>query len=241
MESAKKMNNGNHPKKVLLVDDEPQIVEVLDRYLTDEGFVVARAFDGAQAVAAFREERPDLIILDLTMPVMSGLDAFKIIREESRVPVIMLTSRVDEVDRVVGLELGADDYVTKPFSPREVAARVKTVLRRSGSPLEQAAASELAVGDLRVNVLEHEVRVGGKAAELTATEFHILEVLAEQPGRTFTRTQLLDRVKSGELEIFDRTLDRHIANLRRKIEPDPANPRYVLTVIGVGYKMAKSP
>jgi DNA-binding response OmpR family regulator len=228
------------PKKVLLVDDEPQIVEVLDRYLTDEGFIILRAQDGLQAIEAFREEHPDLIILDLNMPVMSGLDAFKIIRDESRVPVIMLTSRVDEVDRVVGLELGADDYVTKPFSPREVAARVKAVLRRSGSPAERDGVQELAVGDLRINVREHEVHVAGRAAAVTATEFRILEILAEQPGRTFTRTQLLDRVK-GELEIFDRTLDRHIANLRRKVEPDPSNPRYIITIIGVGYKMAKNP
>ncbi|HLJ83852.1 MAG TPA: response regulator transcription factor [Candidatus Eremiobacteraceae bacterium] len=229
------------PKKVLLVDDEAQIVEVLDRYLTDEGFIIVHAHDGLQAIEAFRSEHPDLIILDLNMPGLSGLDAFKIIREESRVPVIMLTSRVDEVDRVVGLELGADDYVTKPFSPREVAARVKAVLRRSGASADHDREQEIAVGELRISTRDHEVRVAGRAAEVTATEFRILEILAEQPGRTFTRTQLLDRVKSGELEIFDRTLDRHIANLRRKVEPEPSNPRYILTVIGVGYKMAKNP
>ena len=241
MEPPGQMSAAVAPKKVLLADDEAQIVEVLDRYLTDEGFVILRAHDGLQAIETFREERPDLIILDLNMPGLSGLDAFKIIREESRVPVIMLTSRVDEVDRVVGLELGADDYVTKPFSPREVAARVKAVLRRSGAPADLDREQEIAVGELRINVRDHEVRIAGRTADVTATEFRILEILAEQPGRTFTRTQLLDRVKSGELEIFDRTLDRHIANLRRKVEPEPSNPRYILTIIGVGYKMAKNP
>jgi DNA-binding response OmpR family regulator len=229
------------PKKILLVDDEPQIIEVLDRYLTDDGFIIIQAHDGLQALEMFREEHPDLIVLDLNMPGLNGLDAFKIIRQESRVPVIMLTSRVDEVDRVVGLELGADDYVTKPFSPREVAARVKAVLRRSGPSAGRDREQELTVGDLRINRREHEVHVAGRTADVTATEFHILEILAEQPGRTFTRAQVLDRVKSGELEVFDRTLDRHIANLRRKVEPDPSNPRYILTVIGVGYKMAKNP
>jgi two-component system, OmpR family, alkaline phosphatase synthesis response regulator PhoP len=241
VESLKPMNAAILPKKILLVDDEPQIIEVLDRYLTDDGFIIIRAHDGLQALEMFREEHPDLIVLDINMPVMNGLEAFKIIREQSRVPVIMLTSRVDEVDRVVGLELGADDYVTKPFSPREVAARVKAVLRRSGLPVDGERDQELTVGDLRINLREHEVHVAGRAAEVTATEFHILEILAEQPGRAFTRTQLLDRIKSGELEIYDRTLDRHIANLRRKVEPDPSNPRYILTVIGVGYKMAKNP
>jgi DNA-binding response OmpR family regulator len=235
------MTENGRPKRILLVDDEPQIVEVLERYLTDEGFLVSSAHDGAAAVQISRAERCDLIILDLNMPVMSGLDALKLIRVDSRVPVIVLTSRVDEVDRIVGLELGADDYITKPFSPREVVARVKAVLRRSPGGADEPVPRALRVGDLEVDLDEHEVRVGGRNPSLTPTEFRILEVLAEQPGRTFTRTQLLDKIKSEELEIFDRTLDRHIANLRHKLEPDPANPRYVLTVFGIGYKMAKNP
>ena len=229
-----------------MVDDEPQIVEVLEKYLVDEGFAVARAYDGAQAISQQIGQQPDLILLDLKMPTMHGLDAFREIRARSNVPIIMLTSRSDEVDRVVGLELGADDYISKPFSPREVVARVKTVLRRSGDivsarsvTVKEAPAATLRLAGLEIDPLEHEVRLGGKPINLTPTEFRILETLATTPGRTFTRSQLLDQVKTDDLEIFDRTLDRHIANLRHKIEADPANPRFILTVFGVGYKMAK--
>jgi DNA-binding response OmpR family regulator len=233
---------------VLVVDDEPEIVEIVERYLADEGFIVLRAYDGAQAVEAFVSGRPDLVILDLKMPVMHGIDAFKAIRAQSSVPVIMLTSRSDEVDRVVGLELGADDYITKPFSPREVVARVNAVLRRTradGRPTAVVEESENAggakrVGDLEIDPTEHEVRLKGTAISLTPTEFRILEVLASNPGRTYTRTQLLDTIRHDDLEIYDRTLDRHIANLRHKIEDDAAKPRYIQTVFGVGYKMAKA-
>jgi len=236
-------------KKILIVDDEPQIVEVVERYLADEGFAVSCAYDGAQAVSLQQVEQPDLILLDLKMPTMHGLDAFREIRTRSNVPIIMLTSRSDEVDRIVGLELGADDYITKPFSPREVVARVKTVLRRFGEapPVSQPAQSEppprtlLRVAELEIDPVEHEVRLSGKSIAITPTEFRILETLGATPGRTFTRSQLLDQVKTDELEVFDRTLDRHIANLRHKIEVDPANPRFILTVFGVGYKMAKRP
>ena len=233
-------------RKILVVDDEPQIVEVLEKYLVDEGFAVSRAYDGAQAVSQQIGQQPDLILLDLKMPTMHGLDAFREIRARSNVPIIMLTSRTDEVDRVVGLELGADDYISKPFSPREVVARVKTVLRRSGTTASahvvthrEAPTAILRLADLEIDPLEHEVRLRGKPLNLTPTEFRILETLATTPGRTFTRTQLLDQVKTDDLEIFDRTLDRHIANLRHKIEADPAHPRFILTVFGVGYKMAK--
>lgn len=236
-------------RTILVVDDEPQIVDILERYLTDEGFAVRRASDGAQAVELQRTELPDLIILDLKMPVMHGFDAFREIRLNSDVPVIMLTSRGDEVDKVVGLELGADDYIAKPFSPREVVARVKTVLRRAGDGAAAAAratsktalAAPTKIGDLEIDSSEHEVRLRGEAVHLTPTEFRILEVLVSSPGRTFTRVQLLDQVKGDELEIFDRTLDRHIANLRHKIEEDPAKPHYVVTVFGVGYKLSKNP
>jgi two-component system OmpR family response regulator len=236
----------NHTKTILIVDDEPQIVEIVERYLSDEGFHILRAFDGAEAVRIFDAEKPGLVILDLTMPVMSGLEAFREIRARSDVPVIMLTSRSDEVDRIVGLELGADDYITKPFSPREVVARVKTVLRRVGEPKEATPESStqqslVQIGDLEIDSREHEVRLHGEAISLTPTEFRILEILGASPGRTFTRSQLLDQVKGDELEIYDRTLDRHIANLRHKVEEDATKPRFVITVFGVGYKMAKNP
>jgi len=239
----------NQKKKILVVDDEPQIVEIVERYLADEGYRVLHAYDGAEAVKTFDVEKPDLIVLDLKMPVMHGLDAFREIRSRSNVPIIMLTSRSDEVDRVVGLELGADDYITKPFSPREVVARVKTVLRRSGEAVSADAAAPAAaqppevirIGELEIDSREHEVRLRNQSVPLTPTEFRILEVLAGSPGRTFTRGQLLDQVKGEDLEIFDRTLDRHVANLRHKVEEDPAKPRFIVTVFGVGYKMAKNP
>jgi two-component system OmpR family response regulator len=241
---------GSDPRrrKILVVDDEPQIVEVLEKYLTDEGFTVRTAFDGARAVELQQAEQPDLIVLDLKMPVMHGFDAFREIRSRSDVPIIMLTSRGEEVDRVVGLELGADDYIAKPFSPREVVARVKTVLRRAGDAASAPRSNKLAtsespirIGDLEIDSAEHEVRLHGQPVHLTPTEFRILEVLFTSPGRTFTRTQLLDQVKGDDLEIFDRTLDRHIANLRHKMEEDPTKPRYVVTVFGVGYKLSKNP
>ncbi len=232
----------NHAVSVLLVDDEPQIVEILDRYLSDEGFVVHKAYDGPAALRIAAAEKPQLVLLDLKMPGMSGYDVFKEIRADSTVPIIMLTSRSEEVDRVVGLELGADDYITKPFSPREVVARIKAVLRRtqaSGRAASTEPSAAIRAGDIEIDPAEHEVRVRGSAIALTPTEFRILELLASNPGRTFTRTQLLDKIKGDELEIYDRTLDRHVANLRHKIEAEPANPKYVLTVFGVGYKMAK--
>ena len=240
-------------KKILIVDDEPKIVEVLEHYLVDEGFEVNRAYDGKAAVQLFKETQPDCVILDLKLPGMSGLDVFHLMRADADTPILMLTSRTAEVDRILGLELGADDYISKPFSPREVVARVKTVLRRLDHSLPRqsiaAPAATLAndsprrvtIGGLQIRPDEHEVVVDGREIALTPTEFRILEVLAEHPGRTFTRSQLLDRAKGENLEVFDRTLDRHIANLRHKIEAEPSNPRYVLTVFGVGYKMAKHP
>jgi len=236
----------NQAKTILVVDDEPQIVEIVARYLSDEGFHVLHAYDGAAGVKTYDAERPDLVILDLNMPVMHGLEAFREIRSRSAVPIIMLTSRSDEVDRIVGLELGADDYITKPFSPREVVARVKTVLRRVGDTAAPTAAPEpvremVQIGELEIDSREHEVRLRGEVISLTPTEFRILEILGASPGRTFTRAQLLDQVKGDELEIYDRTLDRHIANLRHKVEEDATKPRFVITVFGVGYKMAKNP
>jgi DNA-binding response OmpR family regulator len=224
--------------RVLVVDDEAAIVDVLERYLQDEGFKVVRAADGAAAVEMAQRERPDLIVLDLNLPRLSGVEAFRRIRAASDVPVIMLTSRVSEVDRVVGLELGADDYISKPFSPREVVARVKTVLRRSQRALASNGGSDEVqrIGDIEIDRIGHVVRAAGSIVGLTPMEFRILDVLASNLGRTFTRDQLLDKVATDG-DVFDRTLDRHIANLRHKVERDPARPRHIVTVFGVGYKM----
>jgi DNA-binding response OmpR family regulator len=239
---------GERPGHVLIVDDEPAIVEILARYLRDEGFIVSEASDGVVAVEKAISERPDLVLLDLNLPGMHGSEVFRRVRSTYDVPIIMLTSRTDEVDRIVGLELGADDYIGKPFSPREVVARVKSVLRRSRRPVAVAEASEvlasdtqphlvLKAGPLDIDRSAHEVRVRGISVSLTPTEFRLLEALAANIGWALTREQLLDKV-STDADVFDRTLDRHIANLRRKVEDDPARPRLILTVLGVGYKMA---
>lgn len=222
-------------RSVLVVDDEPAIVEVLSTYLRDEGFAVHVAYDGEEALRAVRRERPDLVLLDLSLPKISGAEVFREIRRDSEIPVIMVTSRVNEVDRVVGLELGADDYIGKPFSPREVVARVKTVLRRTHQRSERPSDVQR-FGDIEFDRVGHEVRRAGRPVNVTPTEFRILETLIDHPGRTFTRAQLLDALTDKQLDIYDRTLDRHIANVRQKLEADPAHPHYVVTVFGVGYK-----
>jgi DNA-binding response OmpR family regulator len=222
---------------VLLVDDEPSLLEILETYLKEEGFGVRSTGDGESAVEIALRERPDLILLDLTLPKLSGIEVFRRIRAESGVPVIMLTGRSAEVDRIVGLELGADDYVSKPFSPREVVARVKTVLRRSSGEVRTELPRDVRrVGDLEIDLTAHEVRRGGDLITLTPTEFRILDALASHVGRAFTRDQLFDKL-GNDGQIFDRTLDRHVANLRQKIEPNPSRPAYLLTVVGVGYKL----
>lgn len=222
-------------RTVLVVDDEPSLVDVIARYLLDEGFNVIRAADGPGAVDAFAQHAPDLVVLDLTLPGFPGTEVFRQIRAIRNVPVIMLTARDGEVDRVVGLELGADDYMGKPFSPRELVARVKSVLRRYEHPGESATQHKR-VGAIAIDVAAHEVRVNGRPVVLTPTQFKLLDVLAEHVGQTLTRDQLLGRVTT-DADVFDRTLDRHIANLRARVEPDPANPRHIVTVFGVGYKM----
>jgi DNA-binding response OmpR family regulator len=230
---------------VLVVDDEPAIRDVVARYLRDEGFIVDEAGDGIAALVQAAASPPDLLILDLNLPQLSGVEVFRRLRERSDVPVIMLTSRVNEVDRVVGLELGADDYVGKPFSPREVVARVKTVLRRyrrehGASAGKVPGDPPQRIGDLEIDRAGHEVKLGGKVVVLTPMEFKILEVLASNLGRAFSRDQLLDKVSvDGGAHVFDRTLDRHIANLRQKVEREPARPRHVVTVFGVGYKLVE--
>src|ERR1700736_3423056 len=223
-------------RTVLLVDDEPGVVDVLERYLQEDGFRVLRATDGPGAIEQFERNRPDLVLLDINLPGLPGTEVLRRMRSVRDVPIIMVTGRVDEVDRVVGLELGADDYVGKPFSPREVVARVKSVLRRTEQRETPAAARERRVGAIAIDPVAHEVRVDGKPVTLTPTQFKILDVLATNVGQTLTRDQLLERV-SADGDVFDRTLDRHIANLRARVEPDPAKPRYIVTVFGVGYKM----
>jgi len=225
---------------VLVVDDEPQIVEFVRDYLKQAGFRVLTARDGQTALTVARHERPDLIVLDLMLPGgMDGLDVCRSVRQDATlgdVPIIMLTARDEEADRLIGLELGADDYVTKPFSPREVVARVRAVLRRAGR--DGPPPGIVHVGNLAVDLTNRSVTTGGQSVSLTPTEFDLLAVLARNPGRPFTRAQLMDLVYDVAYAGYDRAIDSHIKNLRRKIEPDPREPRYVLTVYGIGYKLA---
>jgi len=229
-------------RRILVVDDEPQITDVLRAYLEREGMIVEVCASVAQALSSLEQFPPDLLVLDITLPDGSGLDVLRAASSRNAVvPTIMLTARAEEADRVVGLELGADDYVTKPFSPRELVARVRSLLRRTGQTARTATEKptrRTRVGELEIDHNFHEVSVAGVPANLTATEFKILALLAENPGEVFTRSHLLDRI-GDDGEIFERTLDRHINNLRKKIEKDPRNPAYIVTVYGVGYKMRK--
>jgi DNA-binding response OmpR family regulator len=224
-------------RTILVVEDEPAIARVARDYLEHAGFGVMVAGDGDAALATARSAKPDLIVLDLGLPLRDGLDVTREIRRASTVPIVMLTARGDESDRIVGLELGADDYVVKPFSPKELVARVRAVLRRT----EQAAAGgteTLHVGDLVLDAPKMRVTVAGRGVSLTPTEFELVATLARQPGRVFTRSQLLDAVHGVAFESYERAIDAHVKNVRRKIEADPRHPRYVLTVYGVGYRFA---
>ena len=221
-------------KKILVVDDEPQITELLKSYLEREGYQVAVAADGEEALAMADAERPDLILLDLMLPKKNGFEVCRDIRAKSRVPIIMLTARDEEPDKIVGLELGADDYITKPFSPREAVARVRAVLRRSEP--DSPEGKIIRTGNLEIDSLRHEVKKNGKVIELTPTEFKILETLADSPRRVYTRLQLVEEVQGYSFEGYERTIDAHIKNLRQKIEDDPKNPRLIGTVYGVGYR-----
>jgi two-component system response regulator RegX3 len=225
-------------RTVLIVDDEPGLLDVIEPYLRDDGFDVVRASDGPSAMEAFERSSPDLVILDVNLPGFPGIEVLQRVRAVRDVPVILLTARTSEVDRVVGLELGADDYVGKPFSPRELVARVKSVLRRNERVPRDAAAPVKRVGSIVLDPAAHDVRVAGHAVALTPTQFRLLDILMTHVGQTLTRDQLLERV-SSDGDVFDRTLDRHIANLRARVEPDPASPRHILTVFGVGYKMVE--
>lgn len=219
---------------ILVVDDELKIVKIARDYLEQNGYRVLSAGDGTQALAMARHEKPDLIVLDLMLPGMDGLDVCRALRRESDVPIIMLTARTEEPDRLIGLELGADDYISKPFSPRELVARVRSLLRRAKGAVSQAGI--LRAKDLEINLDAHRVTRGGVSISLTRLEFNILAILAQHPGQTFSRTQLMDRLFGMTYAGIDRSVDAHIKNLRRKLEANPAEPRYVLTVYGVGYR-----
>jgi DNA-binding response OmpR family regulator len=226
-------------KRILIVDDEKEIVRTVRAYLDNEGFKTYAAYDGEQALRAWEEKQPDLIVLDLMLPKLSGIDVTKEIRKKSNTPIIMLTAKAAESDRIVGLELGADDYIVKPFSPRELVARVRAVLRRIegvGSETEHIVKSEL-----KIDLKTREVRIREEEIRLTSTEFDLLAFLAQHAGQVFTRLQLLHEVQGYTYDSFARTIDTHVKNLRRKIELDARAPQYILTVHGVGYRFAREP
>jgi DNA-binding response OmpR family regulator len=224
-------------RTILVVDDEPKIVQLARDYLEHAGFTVLTAHDGKAALASARGQRPDLVVLDLGLPELDGLDVARMLRAESNVPIVMLTGRSEESDKLVGLELGADDYVTKPFSPKELVARVRAVLRRLERP--KLSSELIAVGDVRLDVPRMHVTRSDRAVDLTPTEFELLATLAREPGRVFTRSQLLDAVHGVAFESYERAIDAHVKNIRRKLEDDPSSPRYLLTVYGVGYRFAE--
>lgn len=223
--------------RVLVIDDDVHVCEILKQYLADEGYHVQCAATAASGLQELDRDKFDLVILDLRLPDGRGIDVFPKIRVKTAAPVIMLTSCASETDMVVGLEVGADDYITKPFSPRAVLARIRAVLRRGEKRKTDA---DISIGDLSIDTDALEVRKGNESIPLTRTEFQILALLARRPGRTFPRSELLDAINADE-DTLDRTLDKHINNLRRKLEPDPHLPEYILTVHGVGYKMAREP
>jgi DNA-binding response OmpR family regulator len=227
-------------RRALIVEDDPDIVELVTHYLARDGFQVEAVGDGRAALAQLRRAEPDLLILDLQLPGLDGLAICREIRSQPRtrdLPVIMLTARGDEADRIVGLELGADDYVVKPFSPRELVARIRAILRRVDRQAEPS--DRIEVGGVSIDISRMRVEASGRNVELTPTEFQLLVALARQPGRIFTRSQLLDAIHGVAFESYERAIDAHVKNLRRKLEDDPGRPRYVLTVYGVGYRFAE--
>src|SRR5438552_7096858 len=221
-------------KTILVVDDEPKIVSLARDYLEHAGFAVVSASDGSEALARARAEHPDLIVLDLGLPKLDGLDVARALRQTSSVPIVILSGRADESDKLVGLELGADDYVTKPFSPKELVARVRAVLRRSERPATPS--DVIRAADVTLDVPRMRVRAGDRDVDLTPTEFQLLAALAREPGRVFTRSQLLDAVHGVAFESYERAIDAHVKNIRRKLEADPREPHYLQTVHGVGYR-----
>lgn len=225
-------------KKILVVDDEPQISRVLKGYLENAGFRVIISLDGKSALDMFDREKPDFVILDLNLPGLDGLEICRAIRQTSNVPILMLTARSEEADKIVGLELGADDYIVKPFSPREIVVRVKTILRRVNA--DKGEVNLIKVGKLTIDIEKHIVDLNGHPIDLTPTEFDILTIMAKQPKRVFSRQQLLENMADNSFEVYDRTIDTHIKNLRNKLEADPKNPTMIHTVFGLGYKFEMS-
>jgi DNA-binding response OmpR family regulator len=227
-------------KRVLVVDDDVKTVELVKLYLNRDGYKVLTAYDGFEALRLARESHPDLIVLDLMLPGIDGLAVCRTLRTESDVPIIMLTAKTTEQDRLIGLDLGADDYVTKPFSPKELAARVRAVLRRLPDEALRRGPEKIKHGELTVNFVKYEASLAGRPLNLTPIEFKLLGVLTKEPEKVFSRAQLIERVFGYDFEGFDRTIDVHILNLRRKLEPDPSHPRYIKTVYGAGYKFVGS-
>jgi DNA-binding response OmpR family regulator len=227
--------------RILVVDDEPHIVELVRYNLAHEGFEVSVAYDGHEALQKAKTETPDLVILDLMLPYVDGLEVCRHIRRESSVPILMLTAKDGEQERVVGLELGADDYVTKPFSPRELVARVRAILRRTARGVERPGSAPLSIGGLALDPTTHEVRLRGRVVDLTTKEFDLLQLLMGHPNRVFTRDFLLEHIWGYDYFGSTRTVDMHISRLREKIEDDPNTPTYITTVRGVGYKLKKDP
>jgi DNA-binding response OmpR family regulator len=221
-------------QRILVVEDDMEIARTLRDFLDVAGFDASVVGDGSSAIAAVRGDKPDLVVLDLGLPGIDGLDVARELRRTSTIPIVMLTARGEETDRIVGLELGADDYLVKPFSPKELVARVRAVLRRTSGAA--AGAETLRVGDVEVDLPKMRAKVEGHAVELTPTEFQLLATFVREPGRVFTRGQLLDALHGVTIETYERAIDAHVKNLRKKIEPEPGRPRYLLTVHGVGYR-----
>jgi len=228
-------------KTILVVDDMESLRTMVRSYLTQEGFRVVTATNGREALFVARQERPDLIILDLMMPELGGYDFINAYAREGAAPIIILTAKVEESDKVLGLELGADDYLTKPFSMRELTARIRAVLRRTDKVTSNAPSALLRAGDLALDRDSRTVTVGATAVDLTPSEFDLLATFLAMPGRVFSRLELLDKLQGDAYEGYERTIDVHIRNLRTKIEPDPRNPRYIMTVYGIGYRLAADP
>lgn len=224
-------------KKILIIEDEKELTKVLQSYLEKENYQAKIAFRGDQGLHLWKQEQPDLILLDINLPGMNGLDVAREIRKTSNVPIIMITARVEEADQLIGLEAGADDYLTKPFSPRIVVAKVRAILRRTEA-LEQEP-EILNFGELQIYVEQFRVELDHQEIDLTPSEFELLRALASQPGRVFTRLQLLESTQGSSYEGYQRTIDTHIKNLRAKIEPDPKNPAYIETVFGIGYRFSR--
>lgn len=224
-------------KTIMVVDDEPRLVSLVEAYLTQEGYRVVTAGDGRQAMFLARQEKPDLIVLDIMMPEMDGYEFMRLHRKEQETPIILLTARVEDDDKVLGLELGADDYLTKPFRPRELVARIRAVLRRTGQV--RPSAQVLRSADITLDRETHTVQVADHYVDLTPSEFDLLATLMTAPGRAYTRLELLDRIQGVAYEGYERTIDVHIKNLRAKIEPEPRSPCYIQTVYGVGYRFAR--